>query len=203
MPDGTEIQDAQPTTTPPTEARSQAGDDELLREAGRSALQAERKARSDAEKQAKALQAEIDRLREATASEADKALLAAKREERDRVLAEVKADRDEAEARVRAARLETAVVRRAINRFHDLDDVLGELARDESVVMAEDGTFAGIDAALKALEKRKPHWVKAEPGQGAYGAPAAGRSLGTPGTSREQVIAQRRRELQETGRYSM
>ncbi len=192
MPEDTDPTE-QPVTETPTEARRPADDEATLRDSGLRALEAERQSKRQAEKRAKQAEDELARLREATASDAEKVLLAAKREERDRILAEVKAERDAGQDAVRAARLETAIVRQAISRFHDLDDVLGELLRDETVVMGPDGKFVGIGPALTALEKRKPHWVKHETSRESYGAPAAGRSLGSPsGRPIDQIAEQLR-----------
>jgi hypothetical protein len=192
MPEPNEIE-TPPTTPqaqgdPPADARRAEPDDEALREAGRRALDAERRTRADAEKRAKAAEAELAALREAHATDAEKTLLAAKREERDRVLAEAQTAIDAATADARLARLEAAIVRKALDRFYDMDDVLGEIARDASVVLTEDGRVTGLDAALRELEKRKPHWVRRDGDRGAidYGAPAAGRN-GSPASGRTSI----------------
>jgi hypothetical protein len=65
------------TLRPPTSRRRRgdpAGDDDNLGDPGKRALEAERAARKEAEKQAKAVQKELEQLRQAQMSESEKAL---------------------------------------------------------------------------------------------------------------------------------
>lgn len=76
----------------------------------------------------------------------------------------------------RKLRIELAILKESTNpknkvKWKDVDDVLTAIARDD-VDIDDDGTVHGIDDALKALAKRKPHWVE-----------TAGNNGGAPGGS--------------------
>lgn len=89
----------EPTTPPTTEPPAEP--DPGLNEGGKRALDAERKARHDAEKAMKAATAELEKLRKTTMSDQEKAIEAAKASARAELMAEVGAER--VENAVRAA----------------------------------------------------------------------------------------------------
>jgi ElaB/YqjD/DUF883 family membrane-anchored ribosome-binding protein len=92
------------TETPTTDAPAEEilEDAPELGDAGKQALQTERKARRDAEKALKAIQSELEAAREAQLSEAEKAISQARREARDEALREVNARVIRAEAKALA-----------------------------------------------------------------------------------------------------
>lgn len=94
--DATSTEIATTTNTPP-------GEPPELGDAGKTALEAERRARREAEKQAKTAQAELTKLREATQSESEKALQAAKAEGRTEALKETGVKLVDAEVRAATA----------------------------------------------------------------------------------------------------
>lgn len=47
-------------------------------------------------------------------------------------------------------------------RWKDVDDVLTALSRNADVKVSDDGEIEGVEAALKALAKAKPHWMESE-----------------------------------------
>lgn len=87
----------------PPEAPEQPQSPDELGDAGKRAIAAERKLRSEAEKAAKASQAELDKLRSQTMSEQEKAVSAARDEGRLATLKEVGVKLVEADIRVAAA----------------------------------------------------------------------------------------------------
>ncbi len=113
----------EPTTPPTTEPPA---DSSGLADAGKRALDAERKARSEAEKAAKAATAELDRLRKSAMSDQEKAIEAAKASARSELLAEVGAER-----------VENAVRAAIAGRAVDADAILDGL--DRAKFLNEDG----------------------------------------------------------------
>lgn len=63
--------------------------------------------------------------------------------------------------------------------WRDLDDVLGYLSRSDDVKVGDDGSVEGVESALKALAKSKPHWLKEEDkGKGNNGSGPTGGNIG-------------------------
>jgi hypothetical protein len=62
--------------------------------------------------------------------------------------------------------------------WRDIDDVLTWLGKQESVVVEEDGSVKGVEAALKALVKAKPHWVKDSKDGGSGAGGSSGGNIG-------------------------
>lgn len=144
-----------------------SGDDKPLGPAGEKALDAYKQRARDAEKRAKAAEAEAKKLRDATASDAEKALNTA-REEADRAArAELEPDR-------RALRLENAILRAAGNQFVDIEDAVVHLRGTEGL-LDDDGQVdaKALGDALKQLLERKPHLAAATPTGGPTKPPAS------------------------------
>lgn len=93
---------------------------------GKAALESERKARRDAEKQAKAATAELDKLRQATATDQEKAVMAAKAEGRTEALREAG-----------IGRVEDAIRAAAGGRNVDIDALLDGV--DRTKFLDDDG----------------------------------------------------------------
>ena len=188
MPETTETIDATQTEAQAAPAPAEADPAAGLK----SALTAERKLKADAEKRARAAEAELERLREAAASDAEKALMEARRQGRAEAEAELTPKLTEAEARYRAALKVAEIKAQAAGRFHDLGDVVMALAGDEGIAVNDDGTVTGVEKALEALAKRKPHWVKAEEARPNLSAPGGnGRQVPSAASQqeREQLAA--------------
>lgn len=149
-----------------------------LGDAGKKAIEAERKARRDAEKAAKAAQAELAKLREASQSEQEKALAAAKAEGRTEVLKT--ANERLLRAEVRAA---------AASKLQDPDDAIRLLDLDQFDV-TEDGAVDqdAITAAIAELVQTKPYLAAGEPPAPKAGNPEAGaREPNNPQTLDEKI----------------
>lgn len=160
----------------PTNPDPTATVDPDLGEGGQKALAAERKARSDAEKANKALQAKLDKLTADNQTEMEKALAAA---------------RDEGTASERArsnkVAIAAAVKVAAGDKLADPEDALAFLDLD-SFDVADDGTVDSktITSAIDELVENKPHLAKGgatppRPGSGGGGArPQAGIAAPSP-----------------------
>ena len=128
-------------------------DGDSLNEGGKKALEAERKARREADKRAKALEAQLAAIEAANMSEQEKAIAAAKT-----------AGATEATASMQS-RLFTAEVRAAATgKLVDIDLVADEMVALkilglESVPTTDDGQIdaGAITAAIDALVEAKPH----------------------------------------------
>lgn len=118
--DTTPTVEPEPTTTEPPQP------DAGLNEGGKRALEAERKARSEAEKAAKAATAELEKLRKLTMSETEKAIAEAKASARAELMAEVGAER-----------VENAVRAATAGRNVDADALLDGL--DRARFLTDDG----------------------------------------------------------------
>ena len=112
-------------------------------------------------------------------------LEAAEEERKAAQLSEVeKARKAQADAEAKALateeRLRTAAIRNAVvlaaskANFYDPEDAF-RLADLAEVQVADDGTVTGVDNALKALTKAKPHLVRVASGGGEINSTAAGR----------------------------
>lgn len=96
---------------------------------------------------------------------------------------------------MRTAMIRNAVVLAATRaNFHDPEDAF-RLADLEGVQIGEDGRVSGVEEALKALAKAKPHLVRQAAGTGEINATAAGRQ------TRASVDDLVRRKL-ATGEYA-
>ena len=151
--DGTPVATATHTTIPATSTNTNTTtgfmtiDPDVLGDAGKKALDAERAERRKAEKRAKELDAELAKLREASMSEQEKAVEAARREAREEALRSVN------------QRLIAAEVRAAAGgRLADPEDAVRFLDLDQFPV-SDDGEIdrKAIADALDGLVKQKPY----------------------------------------------
>lgn len=126
MPTEPDTTDTTPTVEPETTTTEPPQPDTGLSEGGKRALDAERKARSEAEKAAKAANAELEKLRKLTMSETEKAIAEAKASARAELMAEVGAER-----------VENAVRAATAGRNVDADAVLDGL--DRARFLTDDG----------------------------------------------------------------
>lgn len=128
MPTEPDTTDTTPTVEPETTTteQPQPKPDDGLNEGGKRALEAERKARSEAEKAAKAANAELEKLRKLTMSETEKAIAEAKASARAELMAEVGAER-----------VENAVRAATAGRNVDADALLDGL--DRARFLTDDG----------------------------------------------------------------
>ena len=100
----------------------------------------------------------------------------------------------EAKARATEERLRTAAIRNAVvlaaskANFYDPEDAF-RLADLAEVQVADDGTVTGVDNALKALTKAKPHLVRVASGGGEINSTAAGRQTRP---SADELVRQKR-----------
>ena len=120
--DTTPTVEPETTTTEPPQPKPEDG----LNEGGKRALEAERKARSEAEKAAKAATAELEKLRKTTMSDQEKAIDAARTAARAELMAEVGAER-----------VENAVRAATAGRNVDADALLDGL--DRARFLTDDG----------------------------------------------------------------
>lgn len=128
MPTEPDTTDTTPTVEPETTTTEppQPKPDDGLNEGGKRALEAERKARSEAEKAAKAANAELEKLRKLTMSETEKAIAEARASARAELMAEVGAER-----------VENAVRAATAGRNVDADALLDGL--DRARFLTDDG----------------------------------------------------------------
>jgi len=126
MPTEPDTTDTTPTVEPETTTTEPPQPDTGLNEGGKRALEAERKARSEAEKAAKAANAELEKLRKLTMSETEKAIAEAKASARAELMAEVGAER-----------VENAVRAATAGRNVDADALLDGL--DRARFLTDDG----------------------------------------------------------------
>lgn len=130
--DATSTETTETTTTTETEQTPDLGD------SGKAALDAERRARRDAEKQAKAATAELQKLRDASMNEQDKAVAAARAEGRTEALRDAGARLVDAEVRAAAAGrgVDTDALLEGLDRSKFLD-AEGEPDRDAIVAFMD------------------------------------------------------------------
>lgn len=149
MADETTSTNPEPTTTSGTVAVAETNEAtaELLGDAGKKALDAERAERKKAERRAKELDAELAKVREASMSEQEKAVEAARREARTEALRSVN------------QRLVAAEVRAAAGgKLADPEDAVRFLDLDQFPV-SDDGEIdtRAIISAVDGLVKQKPY----------------------------------------------
>jgi hypothetical protein len=153
----------EPTTAPEPHAER----DEDLGDAGKRALEAERKARRNAERAAKAAQAELEAAREASLSETERAIAQAARDARTAAYTEFNSRLVKAEARAIAT-----------GRLADPSDVAAFIDLS-TIEVDEDGTVdtKAISKAIDDLIKTKPYLAAQRVGGdvdgGARGKPSA------------------------------
>ena len=130
------------TTTPAT------GDADALGDAGKRALEAERKAAKEAQRRAEAAERELETLRTATQTEGEKAITTAKRE----AAAEEKAKFE--------TKLRRAEVRSALRSAGLANDALLELAMKSdlfaTLAVDDEGRVTDLDKAVAQLKKDAP-----------------------------------------------
>jgi hypothetical protein len=122
--------------------------------AATSALKKERKARAEAERDAKELRARFKKLEDAEKSENER--LAARVQE----LEERDSERETAATRERDERTKRDVVRRAASEFSDPEDAIAHLLLRDELTEIEDESDA--KRALKQLAKDKPYLLKTQ-----------------------------------------
>ena len=147
MADDTTTPDAPDATGPVAEQPQQRDTDQQLGDAGKAALDAERKARRDAEKQLKAVNAELQGFRDANKSETEKLTDRATQAEQAAT---------EATGKLRDLLAKQAIYDAASAAGTIDAETVYALLRDE-VEVADDGTITGADKAVKALQAAKPH----------------------------------------------
>lgn len=164
---------AQPAATPPSAAPSSAtDDDQQLGDAGKRALEDERRARREAENRAKAAERERDDLKAAGLTESEKAIADAKKagaaEVTERFHAQIR--RAEVRAALTSAGISASVL--------DLATKADEFA---ALKVTEDGEVSGLDAAVEAFKRARSDLFTAkaparpgDSGLGPRGTPAAG-----------------------------
>jgi hypothetical protein len=126
MPTEPDTTDTTPTVEPETTTTEPPQPDTGLNEGGKRALEAERKARSEAEKAARAATAELEKLRKSAMSDQEKAIDAARTAARAELMAEVGAER-----------VENAVRAATAGRNVDADALLDGL--DRARFLTDDG----------------------------------------------------------------
>lgn len=147
-PDPSTAPPADPTPTPTQSTPSadppatDPSGDEPLGEAGKRALDAERKRNADLDKELKATKAELDQFRQSQMSETEKAIEAARRE-----------GEQSADERWRKQAGELAVAAAAAGRFADPEDAarfIGDVPFDENGQVDRDALKQRIDEVLAA-----------------------------------------------------
>ena len=132
----------------------------------RKALKAANAESMSRRKRLEELEAAEEERKAAQMSEIDKALKAK---------ADAEARAQAAEERMRTAAIRNAVVLAATRaNFYDPEDAF-RLADLDAVQIGEDGKVSGVEEALKALTKAKPHLVKQAAASGEINSTAAGR----------------------------
>lgn len=164
------------TQTEPPKGGAAAGEADLG-DAGKRALDEERRARGAAEKEARETKAELDRLRAASMSEQDKAVAKARDE-----------GKAEATAEVQLERVRDKIEAKAANKLADPEDaaaLLGDLSR---FVVNGNIDSKAITSAIDALVKSKPY-LSARPGNGSgEGGPRGGAPAATGSARIDQQI---------------
>jgi hypothetical protein len=164
---------AQPAAaTPPAASSSATGDDQQLGDAGKRALEEERRARREAEDRAKAFQKDLDELKAQGLSESEKAVADAKKAG----AAEVT---ERFHGQIRRAETRSALTSAGINAsVLDLATKADEFA---ALKVTDDGEVTGLDAAVDAFKRARPDLFAArsaprpgDAGLGPRGTPAAG-----------------------------
>lgn len=141
VPDATSGQSAQAQSDP----APATGTDEPLGDAGKGALQAERKAARDAIKRAEAAERELEALRTANQSDQEKALAAARKE-------------GATEAQARAdAKVRRSEVRRVLATAGCVDVDIAAMASDfAELPVTEEGDVEGLDKAVADFRTAHP-----------------------------------------------
>jgi hypothetical protein len=165
--------DQAPAAQTPPATGAQATDDPSLGDAGKKALDAERDARRDAEKRAKAAEDELKKLKDASLSE---------NERRDKRLADLERAETDWQRERQDLVLRSSVERQAVKLgFADPTDALGLLDRT-SIEYEPDGSPRNVEQLLTALAKGKPYLLAQRRSAGSFdtgtggGQSAAGRT---------------------------
>lgn len=162
-------------------------------------LRDENKAAQAAAKERDDLRARLQAIEDKDKSEGEKAVANLTRKE-----AELKAAQLEVEslkAKHADALLRFAIEREASKQNAVDAETVAALVDRSAITVADDGTVAGADKAVQALLKAKPFLVASGQQQGGVkGVP--GTPAGSTGNgSRADLIAQTRKELQQSGQY--
>ena len=176
-----------------------SGDDDKLPDAVREVLRKERQAAAEAKREAAAARKERDALK-AEKDQRDQADLT----ETQRAAAE--RDRYKEQAETLSEKYARLQLEREIERtagklgFADVEDATAYLTLHASEIERDDdGAPTNIEKLLKALLERKPHLKSGGDGKGG-GIPNTPKPQDTK--SREELIAENRRRLAESGQYA-
>ncbi len=160
-----------PEPSPAAPAPAAKPADDGLGDGGKAALESERRARREADKALKSLQAEHDKLRAATMTESEKAVVEARAEGRKEALAEATSRLAKAELRAVAA-----------GKLADPDDaaaLIGDLS--QFVTSTGDVDTKAMSSAIDVLVKAKPYLApqtaKTAPLPGGGATPSSGASF--------------------------
>lgn len=158
--------------TPSAAAPSATDDDPQLGDAGKRALNDERRARREAEDRAKALERERDELKAATQTESEKAIAEAKKAG----AAEVT---ERFHGQIRRAEVRAALTSAGINA--SVLDLAAKADEFAALKVTDEGEVSGLDAAVEAFKRARPDLFAAktaprsgDAGLGPRGTPAAG-----------------------------
>jgi len=166
VPDATSGQSAQAQSDP----APATGTDEPLGDAGKGALQAERKAAREALKRAEAAERELEALRTANQSDQEKALAAARKE-------------GATEARAMAdTRVRRSEVRRVLSTAGCIDPSAIDLSSFSDLPVTEEGDVEGLDKAVASFRAEHPSLFTAKRPTGSADA-GSSTSAGSPQTT--------------------
>lgn len=147
---------AQPATvtTPAANGAPATGDDELLGEAGRRALQAERIRASAAERERDDFRRRFEELENSSKSDHEKAIAQAKKEGAAEVLGRIQGQvrRSEVKAALSSAGLSGSML-----------DLASRADEFVDLKVSDDGTVDGLAAAVEAFKKATPELFKVQP----------------------------------------
>ena len=161
------------TTAPAT------GDPDGLGDAGKRALDAERKRAETAEKAAKDAQARIEELESATKTDQEKAVAQAKKDGATEVLAK-------AQAQVRRSEVRAALISAGVSSA--VLDLAARADEFASLKVTDEGDVEGLDAAIDAFKKKVPDLFKPTgPVNGGRPADFGGGPRGTPATAGQDM----------------
>ena len=168
---------AQTTGTEP-EAQDTATVDVPLGDTGKRALEAERKAASDARRRAEAAEKELQALKDAALSDGEK---------RDKRLAELEAERAVWTQERDNMILRATIEREAVKAGADPELVLGTLLLNRDSIEMADGAPTNVAALVAGLVKSKPGLITRPVGSADLGTGSGGRTAGSLTFTREQL----------------
>lgn len=173
------VADATSTQTTGTEQDAQpAATDATLGDAGKRALEAERKTARDAQRRAEAAEKELQALKDAALSESEK---------RENRLAELEAERASWMTERQDIVLRSTIEREAAKAGADPELVLGSLLLNRDAITFADGTPTNVPELVAGLVKSKPGLVGRPAGSADLGTGTGGRSAAGQTFSRDQL----------------